>query len=76
MKFRYKKYGPYLRPVIPIKLKHNNHFIWYEALVDSGADLCIFDAEIGGILGIRIEKGKKELVSGIAGQAADPSWIY
>lgn len=47
MKFKYKKFGPFLRPVIPVKLKYQDRSIGYEVLVDSGADLCIFDAEIG-----------------------------
>lgn len=46
MQFPYKKFGEYLRPVIPIKIKYNNASVGYEVLVDSGADLCIFDAEI------------------------------
>ncbi|MEK7173967.1 MAG: hypothetical protein AAB710_02690 [Patescibacteria group bacterium] len=68
MKFLYKKYGPFLRPVIPIKVKYNNHFIAYEVLVDSGADMCIFDAEIGDLLRVPVEKGTREIVGGIAGQ--------
>lgn len=70
MKFRYKKFGPFLRPVIPVKVKSEGTSINYEVLVDSGADLCIFDAEVGEALGIDIEKGKSELVGGIAGQTA------
>jgi hypothetical protein len=70
MKFRYKKFGSFLRPVIPIKIKHENCSVVYEVLVDSGADLCIFDAEIGEILGLIITKGKKDIVGGIAGQTA------
>ena len=75
MKFRYKKYGPYLRPVIPVKVKYNNHFITYEVLVDSGADLCLFDAEIGDLLKVPYKNGKQEIVSGIAGQRA-PYFMY
>lgn len=75
MKFRYKKYGPYLRPVIPVKVKYNNHFIAYEVLVDSGADLCVFDAEIGDLLKVPYKESKRELVSGIAGQSA-PYFIH
>ena len=51
MKFSYKKYGQVLRPVIPIQLKSGSEVIGYEVLVDSGADLCIFSAEIGELLG-------------------------
>ena len=71
MKFRYKKFGQFLRPVIPIKIKNKDRFVNYEVLIDSGADLCIFDAEIGEVIGIDIEKGKREIVGGIAGQTAE-----
>lgn len=71
MKFCYKKFGQFLRPVIPIKIKNKGRSVNYEVLVDSGADLCIFDAEIGEIIGIDIESGRRDVVSGIAGQTAD-----
>ncbi|OGE64540.1 hypothetical protein A3J13_00740 [Candidatus Daviesbacteria bacterium RIFCSPLOWO2_02_FULL_36_8] len=68
MKFRYKKYGPgILRPVIRIEVVKNNLEVPYEVLVDSGADLCIFDASIAQILGIDIVKGEKHEVSGLTG---------
>lgn len=68
MKFRYKKYGPgILRPVIPIEVSNNNRSVRYEALVDSGADLCIFDAQIGNLIGLDVMSGKPGLVSGITG---------
>jgi len=47
----------------------------YEVLVDSGADLCIFDAEIGDLLKIPYRNGKQEMVGGIAGQSA-PYFLY
>ena len=46
MKFPYVKYNGIVRPVIPIKLKNQNQEIGYDVLVDSGADICLFDAEI------------------------------
>ena len=71
MKFNYKKYdATTLRPVIPIKLKNGAQTISYEVLVDSGADLCIFDAEIGEALGIDVQKGQKKEVFGIGGKAS------
>lgn len=75
MKFRYKKFGSFLRPVIPIKVAHRDRSIGYEVLVDSGADLCIFDAEIGELLGIDVKAGEKHMVGGIAGQSA-PYYIH
>ena len=59
-----------LRPVIPIKLKNKELEIGYEVLVDSGADLCIFDAEMAGIIGIDIKKGKIREVFGVGGKAS------
>ncbi len=68
MKFKYKKLGPgILRPVIPVGIEAGGKALQYEVLVDSGADLCIFDAQIGEVLGIDIESGKKQLVGGITG---------
>lgn len=48
-----------LRPVIPIKICNGDDEINTFALVDSGADHNIFDAEIGKAIGIKIKKGKK-----------------
>ena len=56
-----------LRPIISIKLEHGNKEIGYEALLDSGADWNIFHAVIGEIIGLDIEKGKKESFGGIGG---------
>lgn len=68
MKFRYKKYGPgVLRPVIPVEVVHNGLEVPYEVLVDSGADICIFDAHIAEILGIDVIKGERREVSGLTG---------
>ena len=68
MKFRYKKYGPYIRPVISIKVKFKNKAVSYEVLVDSGADECMFDAEIAEILGIDVESGEMHKAMGVGGQ--------
>lgn len=68
MKFRYKKITEgILRPIIPIEIIYKNQRIRYEVLVDSGADGNIFDAEIGKILNIDIERGEKKTVGGITG---------
>ncbi|MCX6703102.1 MAG: retropepsin-like aspartic protease [Candidatus Zambryskibacteria bacterium] len=70
MKFDYKRYGQTLRPVMPIKLLGSNGPIGYEVLVDSGADMCIFHAEIGEALGIDIKKGKPREVFGVGGKSS------
>lgn len=56
------------RPVIPITLINGGNSIKYLALIDSGADLCVFHAEIGEQIGIDIESGKKQGFNGIAGE--------
>ena len=69
MKFRYKKYRPdLLRPVIPIEIIYKSKSVPYEVLIDSGADFCVFDAEIGEILGIPVEEGERFEVVGITGE--------
>lgn len=68
MKFKYKKYGPgIIRPVIPVEIEYQNRSVSYEVLVDSGADFCIFDAQIGSALGIDVENGDRGEVWGITG---------
>lgn len=63
MKFKYKKYGPgILRPVIPIEILYKSRSVPYEVLVDSGADFCIFDAEIGELVGIDVASGEPQTV--------------
>jgi len=71
MKFKYKQYGPKTkRPVIPIKLRNKSEELNYEVLVDSGADFCIFEEEVGDVLGINVRKGKKQEVFGVGGKAS------
>ena len=73
MQFPYKKFKladgtELLKPIIPIGLLFNGKLIRYEALIDSGADFNIFNAEIGELLDINIRAGKKVQFSGIAGK--------
>ncbi len=75
MKFKYAKYGAQtLRPVIPIILKNKGNEIGYEVLVDSGADMCLFDSEIGEAIGIDIKKGQMREVFGVGGKASVYYW--
>ena len=71
MKFKYKKILPGLiRPIIPVLLQYKqNNPISYEALVDSGADMCVFPAEIGELMGINIRTGHKGSLSGVIGKS-------
>ncbi len=70
MKFDYKRYGKTLRPVIPVTLQHGETKIGYHVLVDSGADLCLFDEQIGDALDIAVRSGEKREVFGIGGKAS------
>ena len=64
MKFRYHKFNlspssdffgkQILKPIIPIKILKANIVLQYAALIDSGADFCIFDAGLGEYLGLNI----------------------
>ena len=67
MKFKYARYGrDTLRPVIPVELV-GHRTIPYEVLVDSGADISIFDAQIGTLAGIDVEAGEPSMLSGVTG---------
>jgi predicted aspartyl protease len=57
-----------LRPIIPIKLKKGNSEVSYLALIDSGADYCIFDAEIGKVIGLDVLDGKLLEFNGVTGE--------
>jgi predicted aspartyl protease len=75
MKFSYFKFplvprseffGNYiLKPIISVKVINGNNSLNYDALIDSGADFCIFDAEIGEVLEIDVKSGRKEIFGGI-----------
>ena len=56
------------RPVIPISIIRGEERVRYLAIIDSGADLCIFHAEIGELVGLVVESGKLLRFNGISGQ--------
>lgn len=68
MKFRYKykKFGNFFRPVIPIQIRLDKTVINYEALIDSGADICIFHKEIGELLELDFERLKSARFQGLS----------
>ncbi len=55
------------RPVLPIEVSHNNRSVRYFALIDSGADFCIFHASVAEYLNIDTRQGKKLEYFGIEG---------
>ena len=86
MKFPYSKFSfPHksrilgssiLKPIIPVKIIVKDKTIRYSALVDSGADFCIFDAEIGEALGLDIKSGEKEIFGGIQGRGGAEAFFH
>lgn len=53
MIFKYLEITPKIsRPVIPLIIESEDTVIIYSGLIDSGADYCIFDADIGKKLNI------------------------
>lgn len=51
-----------------MSLKHKQRAIHYEALIDSGADFCIFPVEIGRKLGLNFKNAEKIYFSGATGE--------
>lgn len=84
MKFKYAKFflperSPLFgtaiaRPIISIAILHSGNKVHCPALVDSGADLCIFDAAVGNQLGIDVERGVEGTFTGV--QATEPSRVF
>jgi hypothetical protein len=75
MKFRYFKFPlpaksdffghSILKPIIPIGLSVGGEPFDYSALIDSGADFCIFDAGIAEALEFDVRNGKRLNFSGV-----------
>ena len=57
------------RPFIPLTLRHKDRIVKIKALVDSGADFCMFDGELAHILDIDLTKHEKINVNGVTGKA-------
>jgi predicted aspartyl protease len=86
MKFRYFKFplseksnffgSSILKPIIPVGLTVDSNDLQYAALIDSGADFCIFDAEIGEALGLNVESGKKLRFGGIQEAGAAEAFLH
>lgn len=75
MKFRYTKFTDHpapgqsitiLRPIIPVGLRSRGKTVpGYSVMIDSGADDCLFHAEIGEALGIDMNSGIERSYSGV-----------
>lgn len=86
MKFRYHKFAlpqpssffghSILKPIIPLKIYWEDEEINYYALIDSGADFCIFHAEIGEYLKLDVRKGVKEIFGGIQEKEGAEAFLH
>ena len=62
--------GHIYRSIIPVRLiyKHRDSARFrYRALIDSGADWCLFHSEIGELLGISVREGQSRNFVGVEG---------
>ena len=86
MKFRYYKFplkeqseflgSTLLKPIIPLELTAGSKEIRYAALIDSGADFCIFDGQIGELLGLDVCTGESLDFGGIQALAGASAFLH
>lgn len=68
MKFPYRKYEIFYKPVVPVIFKIKGKSFPYQALIDTGSDISIVHTEIARQLGLELEKGQKYHFGGIGGE--------
>jgi predicted aspartyl protease len=79
MKFSYKQFASGIdRPIIPIIVRNpkTQQSVRYQALVDSGADQCIFSGEIGELIGLDVTAGVEHAVSGVVAGQTRPYYMH
>lgn len=86
MKFSYFKFpllqrSPFfgtsiLKPIIPIELVVGNRKLRYTALIDSGADFCILDGEVGEYFGLDVRSGTREIFGGIQDRGGAEAFLH
>jgi hypothetical protein len=86
MKFRYLKFAlpdyseffgySVLKPIIPVGLTVGADPFDYSALIDSGADFCIFDASIAEALKLDVKSGKKISFSGVQDAGGAEAYLH
>ncbi len=64
------------KPIIPVKISRNGLSLQYAVLIDSGADFCIFDAEIGHALGLNVKQGIEIPFGGIQSIGGTKAYIH
>lgn len=65
-----------LKPIVPITVKLGDREIGYAALIDSGADFCIFDGEVGEYLGLDVRSGKREMFGGVQERGGAEAFLH
>ncbi|HEX9722007.1 MAG TPA: hypothetical protein VGA53_01960 [Candidatus Paceibacterota bacterium] len=65
-----------LKPIIPIGLTVGGESFDYAALIDSGADFCIFEAGIGEALEVDVVSGRKIVFSGIQEAGGAQAYLH
>lgn len=65
LKFDYIKIGKHQRPIIPIQLSFAGKAVNTPALIDSGADFNLIHIDIAETLGIKLNKAKPFVFSGV-----------
>ena len=58
----------FIRPLLPIHLTSDSNRAHVVALLDSGADHSLFNFEIGRELGLKLNRGRAESFTDIAGE--------
>jgi hypothetical protein len=79
MKFAYKRFTSGIeRPIIPVIIRNpvTEQSVRYLALIDSGADQCIFAGEIGELIGLDVTAGAKHTVSGVVAGETRPYYLH
>jgi hypothetical protein len=79
MKFAYKRFSNgVVRPIIPITIRNprTKEEVRHQALVDSGADICIFSSDLAELIGIDVAAGRKQMVSGVVAGEARPYYLH
>jgi len=55
-------------PIIPVELRYRGRGLLTEGLVDSGANLSVFSADIADYLGLPLTRGKALILQGVGGR--------
>lgn len=86
MKFKYFKFplsvrSPFFgtvifKPIIPVEISYEGRKLRYAALIDSGADFCIFDGEVGEQIGIDVLSGIREVFGGIQERGGAEAFLH